>query len=496
MADRLTVADVVAVESLRLVVHAGETALGNPIDVAHFSELPTAPQWLEGGEFLMTSGLMIDDSESSWNRYVNTIAARGAAALAVGLGAGLPHQTMPSGLVVAARRCNLPLIAVPEETPFIAVTKAIVTARAEIEQRALEQSFALQRDLTRVVAREGGLAGLVQAWHRATGEELLVLDRRARRLASSPEFPPDAARSIVAAAPEVPPLVEDFVPIQTAAGPAIICAVGATRHAGYLARLGQGFEFGNRAVATLLSLLALEFERRWLVDEPERRARASQLTRILSVENDARADSHLRALGITAATLQAIAIRAGSDAESEEVLADLTIALGTGLVRRRGVVVEALATSDPRAALASLELTIPVGIGAPAAPGLAARSMRQAHSALATSARTGAIVEYVDGRCHDLLLQIADPAYLATFADAVLAPLDEAENGQTLVETLHAWLSEGRSVEGCSERLGVHRHTVRNRIQRVTQLLGRSVESVDAQTELWLALKARGLRDT
>ena len=66
----------------------------------------------------------------------------------------------------------------------------------------------------------------------------------------------------------------------------------------------------------------------------------------------------------------------------------------------------------------------------------------------------------------------------------------------TLRADVENQLSEGRSVEGCSERLGVHRHTVRNRIQRVTQLLGRSVESVDAQTELWLALKARGLRDT
>jgi DNA-binding PucR family transcriptional regulator len=104
-------------------------------------------------------------------------------------------------------------------------------------------------------------------------------------------------------------------------------------------------------------------------------------------------------------------------------------------------------------------------------------------------------VEYTDGRAHDFLLSIADPSYLSSFADAVLAPIDRAGNAGTLLETLHAWLAEGRSVAACSERLRVHRHTVRNRIQHITRLLGRDVDSVDAQTELWLALKARGLRD-
>ena len=38
----------------------------------------------------------------------------------------------------------------------------------------------------------------------------------------------------------------------------------------------------------------------------------------------------------------------------------------------------------------------------------------------------------------------------------------------------------------------MHRHTVRNRIQRAAQLTGHDLDSIDTQTELWLALKARG----
>ena len=492
---QLTVADVIAIKRLGLVVHAGRPGLGNPIEVAHVLELPPAPGWLEGGEFLMTSGSMLDDTSGTWDRYLSPIASCGAAALALSLGAGLRYAQMPERLVAAAHRYHLPLIGIPAETPLIAVTKAIFAARAEIDRQVLEHSFVLQRDLTRVAARERGLTGLVQAWHEATGEEVLLFDRRGRPLARSPGFPGDAARAIAAAVPGVRQLAEEIIQVPAGSGVAGVCAVGATRHAGYLARLGPSLELATPAVPTLLSLLALEFERRWLIDEPARRARASQLARLLAAEDDARGAAQLKALGIQAQSVQGIAVQARTEAQAEELLADLTIALGTGLVRRHGRLVEAVAASDPRQVLAAFDLSVPVGIGAPAAPGHAARSMRQAHSALATSGRTGTIVEYADGRAHEFLLSIADPSYLSSFANAVLAPIDRAANAGTLLQTLHAWLAEGRSIAACSSRLRVHRHTVRNRIQRVTQLLGRDVNSVDAQAELWLALKARGLRD-
>ncbi len=44
--------------------------------------------------------------------------------------------------------------------------------------------------------------------------------------------------------------------------------------------------------------------------------------------------------------------------------------------------------------------------------------------------------------------------------------------------------------------MGVHRHTVRNRMQRIVQITGHDLDGIDAQTELWLALKVRGFRDT
>ena len=97
--------------------------------------------------------------------------------------------------------------------------------------------------------------------------------------------------------------------------------LGATRHAGYLARFGASLESATVALPTLASLLALEFERRWLLDEPQRRARAAKLNRLLAAATR-RAG---RATGVRAE----IATR---DAAILRVLA--TTAVRSGAIRR------------------------------------------------------------------------------------------------------------------------------------------------------------------
>lgn len=489
----VTVRDIVEIPALGLVVRAGHEHLDNVIDGAHVSEVLRAVDLLEGGEFLLTTGALLGDHESDWESYVGALTRQGAAGLALGVGPELRHRTTPEALIASAQTHGLPLVEIPAATSFLAVTKAIFAARTQRDRQTFEASMELQRELTKVAARERGLSGLVTAWKRATGEEAFVLDRRARLLSSTVTVPAEVVMQVADAANRLKPLSTGSHRVPTELGEVRLMTVGATRHAGYLARLGSSDAPADLAVSALLSLLALEFERRWLLDEPQRRARANHLARLLSVEDETKVFGQLKVLGVDAREVRAIVIQSPTEEHAEEVLADLTITLGTPFARRRGSVVEAIALSDPRPALEHFGFDVPIGIGTSVGPWLAARSMRQAHSALATSRRTRTPVEYVDGAAHRFLLAVADPDYLQSFADAVLAPLDAADNADALLGTLHAWFAEERSVAGCSERLGIHRHTVRHRMQRITELLGRSPETVDAQTELWLALKARGI---
>jgi purine catabolism regulator len=50
-------------------------------------------------------------------------------------------------------------------------------------------------------------------------------------------------------------------------------------------------------------------------------------------------------------------------------------------------------------------------------------------------------------------------------------------------------LSRHGQWDAAAADLGVHRHTLRYRMRRVEEILGRSLDDADVRMELWLALK-------
>src|SRR3954452_4758849 len=119
----ITVADVVADPSLKLQLVAGAQGADALVTSAHVSELTSPSDWLRGGELLMTVGLLLPMTRPDCQAYLSECAAAGVAAVALGLGRGLPYQDCPPALREAAEDVGVPLLMVPDETPFIAVTK-------------------------------------------------------------------------------------------------------------------------------------------------------------------------------------------------------------------------------------------------------------------------------------------------------------------------------------------------------------------------------------
>ncbi|MEV1172993.1 PucR family transcriptional regulator [Nonomuraea sp. NPDC049784] len=88
------------------------------------------------------------------------------------------------------------------------------------------------------------------------------------------------------------------------------------------------------------------------------------------------------------------------------------------------------------------------------------------------------------------LLGLLDQAAVQTFAAALLAPLTAYGSKPDLVESLRAYLDSNGHWDAAAQRLGVHRHTLRYRMKRVTELLGRDLDDPGVRAELWLALEA------
>jgi PucR family transcriptional regulator, purine catabolism regulatory protein len=137
------------------------------------------------------------------------------------------------------------------------------------------------------------------------------------------------------------------------------------------------------------------------------------------------------------------------------------------------------------------ETDLVVGLSAPAGPIAAAAAYKQAEQALSVARRRGRVwVEHEQLAAGSVLPLLADDAVRA-FADGLLRPLYEhdATGRGDLVASLRAWLSRHGQWDAAAADLGVHRHTLRYRMRRVEEILGRSLDDPDARMELWLALK-------
>ncbi|OOL28993.1 CdaR family transcriptional regulator, partial [Rhodococcus rhodochrous] len=126
--------------------------------------------------------------------------------------------------------------------------------------------------------------------------------------------------------------------------------------------------------------------------------------------------------------------------------------------------------------------------------------VQQALSA-ARAARDGGRtpVAFAELGTFSVLLGMQDPDALQAIARTGLEALDayDAKHGSSgrLVETLAAYLEHNGQAESTAAALGIHRHTLRNRLARITELTGRDLDSIHTRVEWWLAVKAREMLD-
>ncbi len=495
----LTVADLVADPALRLAVVAGRAALGREIEAAAVSELAEPGPWLQGGELLLTIGLLLDESDAGCAAYVAGLRTAGVRALGVGLGADLRYQSAPPSLVAAAEAAGLPLLTVPDGVPFIAVTKAVFAFHAREERHQLERALQTQRALTAAAVQPGGLAGILAAHERATGRAGLVVDLLGRLVAESGT----GGQPLVA---EFADLLEPVRP-QGLLGAAVdltaqrrreVHPLGSRRLRAWLLLDGPAdAPNSNQVTGDLVSLLSLELERRHGLGAAQRRGRAQVLTRLArGTVDDLVAARWLASAGLPDGDLRAAVVAAR---HAGDLAADLAGALPDAMARvvdgdDEGLVELAVPVGvDLRAALGTLAPARPAGIGIGVRPGALAVSLRQARSALPESRVSGRHVHASDVASSRLLLSAVAADRLQAYADAVLGHLDAAERADELVRTLTAFLERNGHWESAAAALQVHRHTVRNRIATVEELTGRRMASAQDRQELWLALRARDL---
>ncbi|MEU2744575.1 PucR family transcriptional regulator [Streptomyces sp. NPDC007095] len=546
---RPTLASIVHHSALKLTVRAGEDRLDVPVRWAHVSELADPVPYMEGGELLLITALQLDAEDPDvMRRYVKRLV--GAGVVGLGFAVGVNYDEIPKALVDAAEEEGLPLLEVPRRTPFLAISKAVSAAIAADQYRAVTAGFAAQRELTKQALNDGpegllsALAGQVDGW-------AALYDASGAVVATAPEW---AGRRAARLTPDVERLRERPAPASSVVGGedrVELHSLGTGRRPRAALAVGTAAALGTAeryAVHSAIALLTLTTERSRSLHAAEQRIGAAVLRMLLAGQPEhartvagdlygelldapfrlilaesasasaarAHADGHARVaaakpskapvvvpdptngdpLGGLAEIVESAAARSG---ESVLVVPDgerlVVLAVdGGAAVTACGEYAAALdaARIATREQPVGDEDELVVGLSAPAGPIAAAAAYKQAEQALSVARRRGrSLVEHEELAAGSVLPLLADDAVRA-FADGLLRPLHEhdATGRGDLVASLRAWLSRHGQWDAAAADLGVHRHTLRYRMRRVEEILGRSLDDPDVRMELWLALKA------
>ncbi|WP_309055369.1 PucR family transcriptional regulator [Streptomyces sp.] len=512
-----TLASLVQHSSLKLVVRAGEDRLDTPVRWAHVSELTDPVPYMEGGELLLTTALTLDaEDPAAMRRYVRRLL--GAGVVGLGFAVGVNYDAIPAALLDAAREEHLPLLEVPRRTPFLAISKAVSAAIAADQYRAVTAGFEVQRELTRAALAEGPDAVVARLAAHVDGWAALY-DTSGTVVAVSPDW---AARRAARLTPDVERLRERPAPASAVVGGTDdrveLQSLGTGRRVRGALAVGTAAPLGTAeryAVHSAIALLTLTTERSRSLQAAEQRLGAAVLRMLLAGQPDhARAvagDVYGNLLDAPFRLLVAETAAGGEKSPAEPALPVFAEALETAAARAGEAVLTVPEGDDRLVVLAgdggavvvacagyaereAEEAGLVVGLSAPAGPVAAAAAHRQAEQALSVARRRGrALVEHEELAAGSVLPLLADDAVRA-FADGMLRALrqHDATGRGDLVASLRAWLSRHGQWDAAAADLGVHRHTLRYRMRRVEEILGRSLDDPDVRMELWLALKTTG----
>jgi purine catabolism regulator len=510
----LTVAELVALPQLGLSLLAGSAGAGAAIRWGHASELLDPTSWLRGGELLLTTGMALPDDDTARAAYLHRLADAGVAGVGFGVGVHLP--AVPQPLRAAADARSLALLEVPLPVPFIAITEAIAARQAAEQQETTQRLVEVMRRMTRAALR-GGPAGVLRVLTGSLGGSAVVLDEYGGVLAEAGGRTAALLADGRAELSRHPAAGPFSASVSTPSGRLVLQSIGGgSRPRGHLLlRTGDELNtFAQLALAQANSLLSITVEKPDAVLGAERRLRAELLSSLLDGTRPAELSGQLAGFGFAPdAVVVALALEvAGAAGSQGSGAAERSAALAeavSGTLERRGiahlvtvrdgrVVLLAPAGTDaavlPEEVSASLRRPVRAGVSAALALPSAPDAVKQAGLAVrAAQAEGRTVCRFAELSTYALLLASHSREALGLVAGSALEPLVEHDRrrGTDLLVTLEVFLAHNAQAVPAAAALGVHRHTLRNRIRKVTELTGRNLDSAHDRTELWLALKAR-----
>ncbi|BCT77804.1 PucR family transcriptional regulator [Sinomonas cyclohexanicum] len=443
----------------------------------HVSELEDPTVFLDGGELLLTVGMQIlgrdggpAERAEAARAYVARLVGGRVAALGLGLGSG--HDMVPDELREACVEAGLPLLTVPRESPFLAVSRAyweLVRRGGEAELTAL---LGLQVALTRAAAKDDAEPAIVRELAHALGTWVAYLPGGEGTPSCAPgggsgALPPGLLDELHREAGALQAAGRGATAnVHLASGPAALYPVSDGGTSGAYLAVGRGGQLApaeRHLFLTASTLLAHRAAALRHAEDERSRSDGMLVALVLAGHDDA-----ARLLGDQMHTALPesvyLAVLDASPGRGDPGLPPDALSFELG-----GLLYALLPTDAPRPRLAP---GLRGAWGGPV-PLRRVREMVGQVADAAAQAPAGRVVRVGHG------LELPGDEWAASLATA----------GGELLPTVRAYLKNRGQWEATARDLGVHRNSVRHRIARAAELLGVDLDDPDVAAHLWLALR-------
>ncbi len=460
--------------SLRGLLDHGELGLKALTDPTHaletvitwgaVTELLDPSKFLTGREIVMTTGVR-QKSASTQREFVRTLAANDVVAL--GFGIGLEHESVPEPVLAAAREVGLPVIEVPYKTPFAAISRLIAEALNADHVKRVEN--------------------LLKA-HQKLAQSLLSSDLDRMLTELSKMLHTDVALSlhgeVISGDFEA---TRNWHELPVATGLRDRCTL----------HIAEPYAH-DPIVEYAQSLIGLELTNKSRLRASQRLANGQVLADLASgVLSGSDAAVRLGALGLESQREHSVVlVQAHGQAERLQTLplpADLDSQV-TAIVEDRLVVIVAykqvqLSVDRLDAYLATAGIPAKVGYGGRYSN---TTGIRWSYFEALESLRHGERVNVPTKLSLTSLLLAARGVPLQDLAAEALGPIQDFDlsHDSGLMKTLREYLNRDGSVGAVAESLGLHRNTVRYRMQQIAELSGYDPNVTSDRVQLWIALSA------
>jgi purine catabolism regulator len=478
-------ADLLAEESFGLELLTGGS--GVPVRGAHAVEVDAPARWLAADWIMLTTGVRLRGNLEAQRALVPQLQEGGVSAL--GFGVGLGFKRVPPALVEVAEEHAFPVFAVPYETPFREIIHYVDNALSGGDEHVFRRLTALQRYLVDALRTPQPERAMVERLAKFLDASVVLLDADGSPETVAGKAPAAALLKEVCGQP--PGLVEleadgwhaVATPVVSRPDLAERWLVLASPRRGFISKLTKP---AAEATAPLLAALARLGD---VVRDQEQAVRAALLEEAL--EPAAARDlpplaARAAAFGIDFTQPARLVVLRG--AAHRDLLARLDAHRIAHLVQRREDSLLALVQGDDADVMAALaELPdATIGVGRTVAALADVRhSLRDAELAVAHCRNR--IVRFEDFDLGTFMVSEIPPDRLGPKVDEILSVL---RANPPLHEALRAYFDHDLDIAATAASLHMHRNSLRYRLARAEQVLGRSLKQPSTVAAVYIALVA------